>query len=54
MMKLSDEYNFIPPLQIEAFSTYYKETCSGGRLALYSIRKNKQFGANMVEILPLQ
>lgn len=52
MRKLFSEYNLIPLLQIEAFSTNYKETCLRCKFCIYSINKNKQFGEDMVKFPP--
>lgn len=51
MMKLFNEYNFIPLLQTEAFSTYDKKSAQGGR---FYINKIKYFGEITVKTLPFQ
>lgn len=56
MIKLLNEYNFLPLLQREAFSVLQWNVFKVKDFVFYihSIKKNKQFGGNIVKILPLQ
>lgn len=55
MIKLLNEYNFIPLLQIEAFSVLQWNVFKVKDFVFYiSSIRNKQFGGNIVKSLPLQ